>query len=402
MRVATTAPLSTISARRLTRTVTVRSTFTANWTEGGGETTSPTAGDIDINGARLRFNQNVDGGETIERAFNLAGATAATLTFAYEDDNLGAGQSVIVQARNVTTNAWETLTGGTLGSTTVNGNGTFNATLTANQIGASSAIRFLTTGDGNNWDAGDNFYVDNFAVNATIPGLNVGVDTVNGGAGDDTIIWNANVAAPTDGRDIVDGGTEGAPGDTFVINGNASAETYRIYTVAAATAAGITGLNAATEIVITRNGTNNASVIAELTEIEEIRINGFDPAGPSGSAGNDSFQIFGDFAGTSLRLNTITIGGDAGDDTIDISALTSAHRIVFKSNGGNDTIVGTLRAQDVIELPPGMTLADFTEATDDNGVTTLTNANHRITYVMLRASGDPGRHSLKAASGRNT
>ena len=185
---------------------------------------------------------------------------------------------------------------------------------------AGSAIRFLTTGDGNNWDAGDNFYVDNFAVNATIPGLNVGVDAVNGGAGDDTIIWNANVAAPTDGRDVVDGGTEGAPGDTFVINGNASAETYRIYTVAAATAAGITGLNAATEIVITRNGTNNASVIAELTEIEEIRINGFDPAGPSGAAGNDSFQIFGDFAGTSLRLNTITIDGDAGDDTIDISA----------------------------------------------------------------------------------
>ena len=71
-------------------------------------------------------------------------------------------------------------------------------------------------------------------------------------------------------------------------------------------------------------------------------------------------QIFGDFAGTSLRLNTITIDGNEGDDTIDISALTSAHRIVFRSNGGNDTIVGTLRAQDVIELPPGMTLADYT------------------------------------------
>ena len=38
-------------------------------------------------------------------------------------------------------------------------------------------------------------------------------------------------------------------------------------------------------------------------------------------------------------------------------------------------------AQDVIELPPGMTLADFTEMTDGNGVTTLTSANHRITYV---------------------
>ncbi len=196
--------------------------FTANWTEGGGETTSPTGGDISINGGRLQFNQNVDGGETIQRSINLAGATAATVSFAYEDDNLGAGQSVLVQAWNISTSTWDLLPGGTLGSTTANGTGTFTATLTANQIGAASAIRFLTVGDGNNWDNGDNFYVDNFTVNVTAPGLNAGADTVNGGAGDDTIIWNANAAAPTDGRDIVNGGTEGAVGDTFVITGNAS------------------------------------------------------------------------------------------------------------------------------------------------------------------------------------
>jgi hypothetical protein len=161
--------------------------FTGNWTEGGGETTSPTAGDISINGGRLQFNQNVDGGETIQRSINLAGATAATVSFAYEDDNLGAGQSVLVQAWNISTSTWDLLPGGTLGSTTVNGNGTFTATLTANQIGAASAIRFLTAGDGNNWDNSDNFYVDNFTVNVLHRGLNVGADTVNGGAGDDTI-----------------------------------------------------------------------------------------------------------------------------------------------------------------------------------------------------------------------
>ena len=55
-----------------------------------------------------------------------------------------------------------------------------------------------------------------------MPGLNAGVDTVNGDAGDDTIVWNANAAAPTDGRDIVNGGIEGGAGDTFVVNGNAS------------------------------------------------------------------------------------------------------------------------------------------------------------------------------------
>ena len=37
------------------------------------------------------------------------------------------------------------------------------------------------------------------------------------------------------------------------------------------------------------------------------------------------------------------------NDTLDISGQTSAHRVVFKSNGGDDTIVGTLRPQDVFE-----------------------------------------------------
>ena len=67
---------------------------------GGSE--RATGGDIDIEGGRLRFNENVDGGEIIERAFNLAGATSAVVSFNYEDDNLGAGQSVTVQARNDT------------------------------------------------------------------------------------------------------------------------------------------------------------------------------------------------------------------------------------------------------------------------------------------------------------
>ncbi len=56
-----------------------------------------------------------------------------------------------------------------------------------------------------------------------------------------------------------------------------------------------------------------------------------------------------------FALNTITIDGNAGDDTVDISAAHLGAPIVFRSNGGNDTIVGTLRPQDVIELEPGRT-----------------------------------------------
>ncbi|MBR0692683.1 peroxidase family protein [Bradyrhizobium lablabi] len=345
--------------------------FASGWTEtGAGEATSSTGGDIQISGGRLQFAAGIDGDEIIQRSINLAGATAASLSFSYEGDDLDAGEQVAVEALNGAT--WQLL--GTLGGDT---NGTVNFTAPLNA--AHSAIRFRAIG---NFETGENFFVDNFAVNFTAPGLNAGVDTVNGGGGDDTIIWNANAAAPTDGRDIVNGGTEGVAGDTFVINGNASSEWYRIYTKAAAATAGFASA-AATEIVITR-GVGELGpqvVIAELSEIEEIRINGIDPSGTGGGAGaGDTFQVIGDFTPTSLRLNTITIDGDAGDDTIDISALTSAHRIVFKSNGGNDTIIGALQAEDVIELPAGADPATYHLVENQDGTKTISNGTHSVTF----------------------
>ena len=206
---------------------------------------------------------------------------------------------------------------------------------------------------------GGNDTVNGDAGNDIING-GTGNDTLNGDAGDDTFIWNANSPRRPDGSD---GGrrqrrNRRPAGDTFVINGNAHvAETYRIYTRAALRcASGNSGQpqRRHRDRHHPRRDTDfAASVIAELTEIEEIRINGVDPAGQR-TSGGDTFEIIGDFSGTSLRLNTITIDGEAGNDTIDISALSSAHRIVFRSNGGHDTIVGTLRPQDVIEVPAGL------------------------------------------------
>jgi Ca2+-binding RTX toxin-like protein len=343
--------------------------WVSNWTEGGGETTSATGGDIGITGGRLAFVAGIDGGETIQRSIDLAGATTATLSFSYEPDDLDAGEQVIVEAFNGST--WSQL-GAALGGDSATQN--FSAPLTA----AHTAIRFRAVG---NFETGENFYIDNVTVTTTAPGLNAGADTINGDAGDDTIVWNANASGATDGRDIINGGSEGSGGDTLVINGNGSAEQYRIYTLTAWAA--VAGNSIASfagrtpEIVITRGGTGFANVIAELTEIEEIRINGSDPAGTSGSAGNDTFEVIGDFSGTSLRPNTITIAGSAGNDTVDISSLNSAHRIVFKSNGGNDTIVGTLRPQDVVELPQGAA----TSSTDTSGVTTLTDGTHTVSIT---------------------
>ncbi len=260
------------------------------------------------------------------------------------------------------------------------GNNTLNGTANNDIISALAGNDTVNAGGGNDTITG--------GLNGT---GGPGADVLNGDAGDDTIIWNANTATGTslvnsDGRDQVNGGTEGAVGDTFVINGNAAGETYNIYTLAAwdAVAGNALGsFNGRTpEIVITRGGTGFANVIAELTEIEEIRINGVDPSGTSGGAGaGDSFNVFGDFSGTSLRLNTIMIDGQAGNDTVNISALSSAHRIVFRSNGGNDTIIGNLRPQDVIELPAGATAADYTTTTDANGVSTMTNGSHSVTFT---------------------
>lgn len=208
-----------------------------------------------------------------------------------------------------------------------------------------------------------------------------GNDMIFAGAGNDTIVQTAN----TGGHDFVDGG---ANEDTYVLNGGGTAEAFVIYTrnAALASIAGL-ALNAATEIVITRNG----SVIAELDNIEEIRVNTLAVSANDGNGtpnggtnGGDTITVVGDFTETSLNFSTITIDGNAGDDTIDITSLDSAHRIVFRSNGGNDTIVGMLRPQDVIELPDGLTADDYTETVTD-GVTTLISGSNSITYV---ADGD--------------
>ena len=182
-----------------------------------------------------------------------------------------------------------------------------------------------------------------------------GDDTLNGGLGNDTVIGGLGtdlvVQGAGDGRDIIDGG---AGADTYRLLGTAAAETFRIMTRAEAVLAGITGLAGATEIVITRNGTDNALVIAELDNIEEIEIdsliataNNGNGVVDGGASGGDTIIVVGDFTTTSLDYSTITINGSTGNDTIDISGLTSEHRVVFASNGGADSVIGQPRAQDV-------------------------------------------------------
>jgi Ca2+-binding RTX toxin-like protein len=226
------------------------------------------------------------------------------------------------------------------------------------QLNAGAEVEFISTNNNVGTDA-INLTGNEFANNITgNDGANTidgggGNDQINGRAGDDLIVQTG----ASGGRDVINGG-DGV--DTYQLNGSADAEAFVIYTRTAAQAA-IPGLSLSggTEIVVTRNG----QVIAELDNIEEINVNALNvssPGGvaPGGSGGNggDTIQVIGNFNTTSLNYNTITVNGGSGNDTVDISGLTSAHRLVFNSGGGSDQVVGNLRPQDVIDGQGGSTV----------------------------------------------
>jgi Ca2+-binding RTX toxin-like protein len=200
-----------------------------------------------------------------------------------------------------------------------------------------------------------------------------GVDRLLGGAGNDLLV--VNFATGAGGSDILNG--QGGV-DTVEITGSTVEETFGIYTRAAALAAGLVVRGATTEIVITRSVGAVTEVIANLDNIEEIIVNMTD-ATPlaNGVVGGDTIQVFGDFSTTSLNLNTIHITGSSADDVVDISNLSSAHRIVFRGAGGNDTIVGAVRPQDVIDLP-GTGNPVMTEGL--NGMVTLSRGGASVTF----------------------
>ena len=369
---------------------------------------------IDVGGGVNTIVYNSTGfGNDVINSFDATGGTPATQD---RIDLSGLG----ITAANFATRVLESTIGGpgntlltirdaalaTIG--TIRINGVTNANIDATDFtlatpgnvingGAAGQTHNGTAGNDTINALGGNDTVNAGAGNDIVNG-GTGNDTLNGDAGDDTFNWNANNAAVgsltnSDGRDVVNGGTEGGAGDTFVITGNGAVanEVYRIYTRQAfddVPGNNLNGINGATEIIVTRGGTTSAFIIAELREIEEIRVNGTDPSA-NGGAGGDTFQVIGDFSGTSLRLNTITIDGQAGDDTVDITSLNSAHRIVFRSNGGRDTIIGTLRPQDVIELPNGAVAADYTTTTE-NGVTTMTNGANSISFTAPEGMPEVG------------
>ncbi len=371
--------------------------WAGSWAETGDDNSASSAnGQIRVNSSvgvqALEFdagnNAAASNGASIRRTVELTGASNPVLTYTFQELGLDAGETVTVEfSDDGSFSAGHVQLIQTITSTT-HANNTTISTMTAALTGsftAAATLRF--TASAMNLDA-DSVRIDNvniaFAKPLAFTGSNGseimigdgtaslfnalggndtifaggGNDVINAGSGDDTI-----AQLSTEGRNLVDGG---ADHDTFQINGDATAETFTIYTRQAWLDAG--GGNSAgqiaatTEIVITRNGSSNAFIVAELDNIEEIVVNTLNATANNGngvvdggSSAGDTIVVVGDFSAptTSLDYSTITVNGSGATDTVDITGLTSDHRIVFNGGGGGDNFIGNLRPQDVVTSNAG-------------------------------------------------
>ncbi len=354
-------------------------TWAGNWTETGDDGSSNNAaGQIRINGGTLVFDAAstlaTSNGASIQRSVNLTGGTNAVLTYNFVEAIASDLETVTVEFDAEGDGTYVTLE--TINNSSGTGNRTFNL---GGTYSANATLRFTASAMDLDTDTiqidnvniaytrqaqlsgggGDDIIVGDASASPISGGGGNdiifgggGNDIVQGGGGNDTIVLASN-----EGRDIIDGG---GSTDTFQLNGLAGAETFNIYTRDVWLGLGANNasmLNANTEIVVTLNGSDNASVIAELNDIEEIVVNTLNTTVNNGNGtlesglnGGDTINVFGDFTQTSLDYSTITVNGSDAADTVDITGLTSAHRVVFNGGGGGDALIGEARPQDVFDF----------------------------------------------------
>jgi len=181
--------------------------FGTNWVE-NGETTNASAGNVQVNSNQLRF-QNLDG-ISISRSLSLAGASSATLTLDYNRTN--GNESILVQLWNGA--SYTTVA-------TLNGTGSVNYVLVANQISAASSIRFLSGSGG--WSNNETIFIDNVQFTASFaPAVTIEDVLADEDAGFITFTAT-HVSLPASGAFTVDyttvDGSAIAPGDYSVSSG---------------------------------------------------------------------------------------------------------------------------------------------------------------------------------------
>lgn len=252
-------------------------------------------------------------GDTLTGIENITGSSFAdTLTGDGDVNTLTGGAGA------------DTLNGGAGADTLIGGTGSD----TASYVTSSSGVTVnLATGVHTGGDAaGDTLVAIENIIGSDFADSLTGDSNSNllaGGAGDDTFYFSVGGAA-----DRIDGGTESAA-DTVDIAGTGAADAFFIETVAdynARTGAGYAG---PAELLVSVGST----IQTELNEIETIAVHG--------GAGADTLTIPGGFTGTALGSNAFVFDGGAGDDTVDVSDRTSAHKIVA-DGGDEDTATGDI------------------------------------------------------------
>jgi hypothetical protein len=162
--------------------------FAANWVE-TNEGTDPSNGRIRINSSQLRFN-NLDG-RSIARTLDMSISTAATLTLDYNATSRG-NEGLRVQLWNNNTSAFETVA--TINTSVT---GSISHSLTADQMSAASAIRFV--GVDNGWSNSEIIFIDNVQfVASSTPFISIDDISVNENAGTATFTAT-HLGLPTGG-----------------------------------------------------------------------------------------------------------------------------------------------------------------------------------------------------------
>ncbi len=241
----------------------------------------------------------------------------------------------------------------------------------------------LYGGDGNDilteteTDANSNDALHGDAGNDTLSS-NTGVDTLYGGADEDTLI-----VTDTSGADIIEGGETGSDYDVL----DASGVTTDMDVTYTANEAGTASRGGETvtysEIEETRTGSGNDTVDASATTAGTTVSTGDGNDSIVGGTGNDNIDA-GDGADT--------VEGGAGDDTIDLGGTGpdgDPDLVVFSDGDGNDTVTnfdaptpngdGTFTGTDLLDVT-GLTDAggqpvnthDVTVTDDGSGNAVLT------------------------------
>ncbi len=195
--------------------------FAEDWQE--TDDNDPAAGRFYITTGtnRLRI-ENMDF-EVLSRKLNLSGATGVTLTFTYFE--MSGNERIDVQLWNGT--GWNTVAN-------LNGSGSVNYNLAANEMSANSEIRFVTQSDG--WGNTEAYEIENLQFNGNVPpGIAIDDITVNENDGTATftvtlskayaggfdVDWDTSDGTAIDGTDYnSDSGTisfAGTAGETQTI-----------------------------------------------------------------------------------------------------------------------------------------------------------------------------------------